>query len=137
MGDRAAESRSLYAGVEEYSHRADANPVLAQKLLDFMDWLGKYRRLTETQSADKILRMLRRDERCACRDTAAFLYLYESARTCRTSAFLSLYAFLRYFESKLATAKNAPAPDKGQNGGHVSKQFLNRRRPEVVQTKKT
>ena len=120
VGDRTAESRSLYAGVEEYPHRADANPVLAQKLLDFMDWLGKYRRLTETQSADKILRMLRRDERCACRDTAAFLYLYESARTCRTSAFLSLYAFLRYFESKLATAKNAPAPDKGQNGGHVS-----------------
>jgi ATP-dependent helicase/nuclease subunit A len=33
---------------------------------------------------------------------------------------LSLYAFLRYFESKLATAKNAPVPDKGSGGGHVS-----------------
>ena len=120
VGDRAVESRSLYAGVEEYSDREDADPVLAKKLTDFMNWLEKYRRLTETQPADGILRLLRRDEKCACRETPAFLYLYESARTCRTSAFLSLYAFLRYFESKLATAKNAPVPDKGEDGGHVS-----------------
>ncbi len=120
LGDRTAESRSLYAGVEEYPTREDADPVLAQKLTDFMAWLDHYRRLTATQPADGILRLLRQDEKCACRDTSAFLYLYESARTCRTSAFLSLYAFLRYFESKLATAKNAPAPDKGEDGGHVS-----------------
>ena len=120
VGDRAAESRSLYAGVEEYPDREDADPVLTQKLVNFMTWLEKYRRLTETQPADGILRMLRRDEKCACRETPAFLYLYESARTCRTSAFLSLYAFLRYFESKLATVKNAPVPDKGADGGHVS-----------------
>ena len=119
-GDREAEARSLYAGVEAYASREDGDPILAEKLASFMAWLGKYRRLTETQPADRILRLLRRDERCACRDTSAFLYLYESARTCRTSAFLSLYAFLTYFESKLATAKNAPIPEKGQDGGHVS-----------------
>ena len=120
VGDRTAESRSLYAGVEEYSTREDADSALAQKLALFMEWLERYRRLTETQPADKILRLLRRDERCACRETPAFLYLYESARTCRTSAFLSLYAFLRYFESHLATAKNAPVPEKSEDGGHVS-----------------
>ena len=120
VGNRAAESRSLYAGVEEYPDREDADPALARKLQDFMAWLEKYRRLTETQPADGILRLLRRDERCACRETPAFMFLYESARTCRTSAFLSLYAFLRYFESKLSTAKNAPVPDKGEDAGHVS-----------------
>ena len=120
VGDRAAESHSLYAGVEEYVVRPDADPTLAQKLSDFMAWLERYRRLTETQPADKILRLLRRDDKCACRETPAFLYLYESARTCRTSAFLSLYAFLRYFESKLTTAKNVSVPDKGEDGGHVS-----------------
>ncbi|MBQ9150874.1 MAG: UvrD-helicase domain-containing protein, partial [Clostridia bacterium] len=120
VGDRTAESRSLYAGVEEYPTREDADPVLAQKLTDFMAWLDHYRRLTATQPADGILRLLRRDEKCACRETQAFLYLYESARTCRTSAFLSLYAFLRYFESKMATAKNIPVPEKSEDGGHVS-----------------
>ncbi len=120
VGDRAAESRSLYAGVEEYPGREDADPRLSQKLTDFMEWLEKYRKLTQTQPADKLLRLLLRDERCACRETPAFRYLYESARTCRTSAFLSLYAFLRYFESKLATSKNAAAPVRDADGGQVS-----------------
>ena len=120
IGDRTAESRSLFAGVEEYSTREDADPILAQKLASFMTWLEHYRLLTETQTADGILRRLRQDERCACRHTPAFLYLYESARTCRTSSFLSLYAFLRYFEAKLSTAKNVPPPDKHTDGGYVS-----------------
>lgn len=120
IGDRTAESRSLYTGVEEYASREDANPELAKKLTDFLTWLNGYRRLTATQTADGILRLLRRDENCACRETSAFLYLYESARTCRTATFVSLYAFLRYFEAKLATAKNAPVPEKGEDGGHVS-----------------
>ena len=120
VGDRTAESRSLYAGVEEYVTLPHADPVLAEKLSDFITWLEKYRRLTETQPAHKILRLLRRDERCACRETPAFLYLYEAARTCRTSSFLSLYSFLTYFEAKLTTSKNAPIPEKGQDGGHVS-----------------
>ncbi len=120
VGDRTAESRSLYAGVEEYAARQDANPILAQKLISFMSWLEHYRRLTETQTADGILRRLRQDERCACRHTSAFLYLYESARTYKSSSFLSLYAFLRYFESKLATAKNVPSPNKQAESGYVS-----------------
>ncbi|MBR5123987.1 MAG: UvrD-helicase domain-containing protein [Clostridia bacterium] len=120
VGDRRAESRSLYAGVEEYAARPDADPVLADKLNRFRDWLEDYRRLTSTRSAEALLRLLRQDDNCACRQTAAFLYLYESARTCRASTFVSLYAFLRYFESKLATTKNAPAPNSGKDGGHVS-----------------
>ena len=119
VGDRTAESRSLYAGVEEYAETEGADPALTAKLAAFMDWLERYRRLSATQSAAKLLRLLRRDENCACRETAAFLFLYESARTYRSSAFVSLHSFLRYMESKLSTAKNAPAPE-GKDGGHVS-----------------
>ena len=120
IGDRTAESRSLYAGVEEYPAREDADPSLAKKLTDFMTWLNQYRRLTTTQPADALLRLLRRDEKCACRETPAFLYLYDAARTYHTSSFQSLYVFLRYFESKLATAKNIPTSDRSEDGGHVS-----------------
>ena len=119
VGDRSVESHSLYMGVEEYSGMDDADPVLADKLSAFVAWLERYRRLATTQPADGLLRLLQGDDACACRETAAFRYLYESARTCRTSSFVSLNAFLRYFESKLATTKNAPvAEDKGD--GYVS-----------------
>ena len=120
VGDRATQSRSLYAGVEAYHTLADANPALSDKLAAFMTWLEHYRRLTATLPVDRLLRLLKRDDRCFCRDTAAFHYLYESARTCRTSAFLSLYAFLRYFESKLATTKNVTVAEGDGDGGHVS-----------------
>ena len=119
VGDRAAESRSLYMGVEEYSSMDDADPSLTAKLTAFMAWLERYRRLATTQPADGLLRLLRRDECCACRETAAFRYLYESARTCRTSSFVSLNTFLRYFETKLQTTKNAPVTE-GKGDGHVS-----------------
>ncbi len=119
VGDRTAESRSLYMGVEEYSAMEDADPVLSAKLIAFIEWLERYRRLATTQPADGILRLLQQDQACACRETAAFRYIYESARTCRTSTFVSLNAFLRYFESKLATTKNAPITDDKGNG-HVS-----------------
>ena len=119
VGDRSAESRSLYMGVEEYPTMDDADPALSSKLSRFVEWLERYRRLATTQPADGLLRLLQRDEACACRDTAAFRYLYESARTCRTSAFVSLNAFLRYFESKIATTKNVPVAE-GKGDGHVS-----------------
>lgn len=119
VGDRSAESRSLYMGVEEYATMGNADPVLSAKLTAFIAWLERYRHLATNQPADGLLRLLQRDEACACRQTAAFRYLYESARTCRTSAFVSLNAFLRYFESKLETTKNAPVSDDKGNG-HVS-----------------
>ena len=119
VGDTSAESHSLYAGVEEYIACEEADPVLRGKLEAFTAWLERYRRLTATQSADKLLRLLRQDPNCACRETPAFRYLYESARTCRSSSFVSLCGFLRYFENKLATTKNAPAP-AGKDSGHVS-----------------
>ena len=119
VGDSAAESHSLYAGVEEYIASEEADPILRGKLEAFTAWLERYRRLTATQPADKLLRLLRRDGNCACRETPAFRYLYESARTCRASSFVSLCGFLRYFENKLATTKNAPAPARS-DGGHVS-----------------
>ena len=119
VGDRTAESRSLYMGVEEYSAMEDADPALSAKLIAFIEWLERYRRLATTQPADGILRLLQRDQACACRETTAFRYIYENARTCRTSTFVSLNAFLRYFESKLATTKNAPITDDKGNG-HVS-----------------
>ena len=119
-GDYMAESHSLFAGIEEYFSRDDADPTLTGKLISFISWLNQYRRLTATQPADGILRLLKRDERCACRNTPAFLYLYESARTGKTSSFLSLYSFLHYFESKINTAQSIPAATKNHEGGHVS-----------------
>ncbi|MBR6782833.1 MAG: UvrD-helicase domain-containing protein [Clostridia bacterium] len=119
VGDRAAESCSLYMGVEEYPSKEGADAALSAKLIAFTTWLERYRRLATTQPADGLLRLLQRDDACACRETAAFRFLYESARTCRTSAFVSLNAFLRYFESKLATSKTAPVVE-GKGDGHVS-----------------
>ena len=119
VGDRSAESRSLYMGVEEYATTEEADPALSAKLTSFIAWLERYRRLATTQPADGLLRLLQRDEACACRQTAAFRYVYESARTCRASSFVSLSAFLRYFESKLETTKNVPVSDDKGNG-HVS-----------------
>ena len=119
VGDRTAESRSLYMGVEEYPSTEGADEALSAKLVAFKVWLEHYRRLSTTQPADGILRLLQRDNACACRETAAFRFLYESARTCRTSTFVSLNAFLRYFESKLANSKNAPVTE-GKGGGHIS-----------------
>ena len=119
-GDYTAESYSLFAGIEEYFSREDADPTLVSKLTSFIRWLNQYRRLTATQPADGILRLLKRDECCACRETPAFLYLYESARTCKTASFLSLYSFLHYFESKINTAQSIPVSAKNDEGGHVS-----------------
>lgn len=117
--DRTTSSCSLYMGVEEYPSKEGADPTLSAKLIAFKTWLEHYRRLATTQPADGLLRLLQRDDGCSCRNTVAFRFLYESARTCRTSTFVSLNAFLRYFESKLANSKNAPVTE-GKGGGHVS-----------------
>lgn len=119
VGDRTAESHSLYMGIEEYAASDDAEPILREKLTKFIAWLERYRRLSATQPADGLLRLLRGDDACACRETPAFRYLYESARTCRSASFVSLNTFLRYFEKKLATSKNAPV-NEGKGEGHVS-----------------
>ena len=85
----------------------------------FIDWLEGYRRLSTTRPAVGILRQLRHDDRCACRDTSAFLFLYESARNYKGAGFVSLYTFLRYFERKLES--NAPVrADKADGDGRVS-----------------
>lgn len=118
-GDTSAESHSLYAGIEEYVASEDSDPVLREKLTAFMTWLERYRRLSTTHSIGKLLRLLRRDPQCACRETPAFRYLYESARTYRASSFVSLCSFLRYFETKLTTTRNPPV-SISRDGGHVS-----------------
>lgn len=118
VGEREATNRSLYACVEDYASTEGTDPTLVSKLAAFTVWIDRYRTLCATQSATGILRLLRQDERCACRHTDAFFYLYESARTCRTSSFVSLYAFLRYFESKLLTTKDVRVNEG--HGGQVS-----------------
>ncbi len=119
--ERESGARSLYECLEVYADRKDAEAELTAKLQAFLAWVEHYRALCATHAADGILRMLKHDERCACRRTDAFGYLYESARTCRTSTFVSLYTFLRYFEKKLMTEKNvAPMKAGGEDGGHVT-----------------
>ncbi len=114
-GGREGKARSLYAGLEEYPLTEGATPALCEKIAAFISWIERYRSLCATQPADGILRLLRRDERCACRHTEAFLYLYESARTCRSATFVSLYTFLRFFERTLQTATYT-VPGKSAEG---------------------
>ncbi len=118
--DRAAQAHSLYAALEDYASTDEADPQICEKASAFIAWIEHYRTLCATQPADGLLRLLRQDEKCACRHTEAFLYLYESARTCRTATFVSLYTFLRYFEKKLETTQNAATATKEATGGHVS-----------------
>ncbi len=119
--ERDRRSASLYACLETYAEATDADPRLAERLSVFVTWVERYRELCATLSADGILRLLARDEKCASRGSEAFRYLYESARTCRTATFVSLYTFLRYFEKKLLTTKNAVAAAATEDeGGHVS-----------------
>ena len=115
------EGYSLYECLETYAASEDAEPATVRKVVDFMAWIEHYRALCETQPADGLLRLLARDDKCACRATDAYRYLYESARTCQTSTFVSLYSFLRYFEKKLLTTKNASLTAGAEDEwGHVS-----------------
>ena len=119
-GDPLAESHSLYAGIEEYLLREDADPTLKGKLSAFTQWLEYYRALTASQPIDGLLRLLCRDKCCASRETPAFRYLYEAARGYRSPLFKSLCSFLRYFETKLRTEKKAPVPADNSEEGHVT-----------------
>ncbi len=112
---------SLYECVETYPETPNADPALCRKLAEFLAWIERYRALCATQSASGILRLLARDECCACRETDAFRYLYDAARTCRVGSFVSLFVFLRFFEKKLLTTKNAASASSDETeGGHVS-----------------
>ncbi len=119
--DGVSAADSLYQCLETYADTPDADSLLSAKATEFIEWVEHYRALCATQSAQGILRFLSRDERVVCRETDAFRYLYDAARTCRTSSFVSLYAFLRFFEKKLLTTKNAAsaAKDEGEDG-HVT-----------------
>ncbi len=120
VGERESEAMSLYECLEAYPQLPDADRSLADRITDFIHWLEQYRALCALQPADGILRLLKRDERCACTHTDAFLYLYDSARTCRTATFVSLYTFLRYFEKKILTDSGIRPKAVAEEGGHVS-----------------
>ncbi len=109
---------SLYSNLEAYLTLPSADPELVRRAAAFVKWLEGYRALSTTLTAEHLLRLLRSDERVACRKSKAFMYLYESARTCRVAPFVGLYTFLNYFESKLLTEKKAPTetPDASGNG---------------------
>ncbi len=112
---------SLYESLETYADTEGADPALALRVKNFLAWIEQYRSLCATQPAQGILRLLARDEHCACRETEAFRYLYDAARTCRVGSFVSLFVFLRFFEKKLLTTKNAASTvaDEGEEG-HVA-----------------
>ena len=117
--DRTLLTSSLYGNLEAYIERPDSDPSLAEKLSAFVSWLEGYRRLAASTSADGVLKRLRRDEKCASRQTKAFTYLYESARNCKASSFVSLYTFLKYFEKRIMD-KITVAPEGGKVQGRVN-----------------
>ncbi|MBQ9781057.1 MAG: UvrD-helicase domain-containing protein [Clostridia bacterium] len=96
---------SLYGALESYLSVEQPDMGLYERVKAFTAWLEGYRALSHTLTAEGLLRLLRGDERVSCRNSAAFRYLYESARTCRVSPFTGLYTFLKYFESKVLTEK--------------------------------
>ncbi len=119
--DRTTEAYSLYECLETYAATPDADPALVERIRGFTLWVEHYRALCATQSAQGLLRLLSRDEQVACRETDAFRYLYDAARTYRSGSFVSLYAFLRFFEKKLMTTQNAAAGTSDEDeGGHVT-----------------
>ncbi len=119
--DPATVAYSLYECLETYRNTPDADHSLCGRVADFLSWVERYRELCATQPAHGILRLLARDERCACRETEAFRYLYDCARTCRVGTFVSLFTFLRFFEKKLLTEKNVASLSADEDeDGHVS-----------------
>lgn len=119
LREQDARQHSLYASLEACADGMLGDAALRDKAIAFRDWLEHYRHLAITLPADALLRQLRRDARCACRTSKAFAALYDSARTYHPTSFTGLYAFLRFFEKKLATAKNG-ASDPGGNAERVS-----------------
>ena len=117
---RRAGAGSLYEGLLAYPRSEMADPALSERVKEFVTWLESYRELCTTLSADHILRLLRQDKHVAARHSKAFLYLYDSARTCRVGSFVGVYAFLRFFEKKLETAKDGPTEGDAGGGGHIS-----------------
>ena len=113
-----ADKHSLWQTALDYVEK-ERDGELAVKCADFISWIEKYRSLATTLSAHELISLLRRDGKCYCRYSRAFLYLYESARTYRSSSFTSLYTFLAYFERLLITAKNLKTPPS-DGGGEVS-----------------
>lgn len=111
---------SLFSAIEACAVTDDDQSPLQKKACDFLSWLSAYRAVSTSLSAERLLRMLRRDDRVMCRQTKAFAFLYENARSCRVAPFVGLYTFLSYIENKLLTSKNAPA-DQESNlpGGSV------------------
>ncbi len=111
---------SLFSALEACAQDADNDPVLHEKANVFLAWLTTYRTISTSLSAEGLLRILRQDNRVMCRETQAFTFLYENARTCRVAPFVGLYTFLTYIENKLITSKNAPADqESGLPGGSV------------------
>jgi len=114
-------SSSLYGAVEAYLTVDTPNPALRQKLSSFVAWLEKYRHLSTTLTAERLLHLLRGDEWVACRQTQAFTFLYESARTCRVAPFVGLYTFLKHFESIMLNEKKVTINNGNTKaGGAVS-----------------
>ena len=120
VGDREASALSLYACLESYASTGEEDD-LRERVASFIAWIEKYRLLTATRPAVGLLRLLRRDKNCAARHTEAFRHLYEAARVFRASTFVSLHAFLRYFERHLTVTKNISTDHaQGDGDGYVS-----------------
>lgn len=114
---RACGRGSLYDGLLSCSV---SDTELSARAKEFADWLENYRRMCMTLPCGSILRAMKRDKRVACRDSRAFLYLYDSVRAGRAGRFTGIYDFLRYFEKKIESGKGAGGDAKTLRPGFVS-----------------
>ncbi len=117
----AEKSASLFEALESYTQAETPDPDILHRATAFLSWINGYRSLCTTLTAEELLRKLRSDPRVQCRESKAFRFLYESARTCRVSPFVGIYTFLNYIESKILNEKKVPlAEDSSRPGGVVT-----------------
>ncbi len=112
---------SLFESLENYLGISTPDPDILQRTADFLSWINGYRSLCTTLTAEELLRKLRSDPHVKSRDSKAFRFLYDSARTCRVSPFVGIYTFLNYIESKILNEKKVTVTEDVSRPGGVVK----------------
>lgn len=115
----AEKNASLFEALEGYTEAETPDPDILHRTTAFLSWLNGYRSLCTTLTAEELLRKLRSDSCVQCRDSKAFRFLYESARTCRVSSFVGIYTFLHYIESKILNEKKVTLTENTSRPGGV------------------
>lgn len=93
-------SRSLYEDTLSFAESEQRDTLTAKKCKVFIEWLDKYRLISESMPIDRLLRVIYRDPRCVfAAGSESLKRFYEHARRYESGSFRGLYNFLRYVDS--------------------------------------